>query len=175
MKKIGTVDTKSIDILLSVFDECKDYIGQNLYDSSINKKETFWINLFQSGASDEDFKLPINSIDILHKWLQSIITTTFNSNLKIVRYQFIINPIGSCAQRWHIDYILDFSTVFIPLIDLNLLNSPQYLTVPDFQKTNILDQIQKTPDDINLDDLALKNDFLIVSQLVCKAWSILYM
>ena len=42
----------------------------------------------------------------------------------------IVNPVGSRAQEWHIDYTRGYSTIFIPISELSAENALQYAVLP---------------------------------------------
>jgi hypothetical protein len=84
-------------------------------------------------------------------------------------YGLIVNPRGSRAQEWHIDYASDYSTIFIPLSELTPENALQYAIVPE-PPGEFAD-----PDCIDMGELAAANPWVSIRQLLAPKWSMLRM
>ncbi len=154
MYKIEELNDKKHNLLVECYSLCLNYLGKKLYDKFVNDKTIFWVNLYQHDKVNTDDKyhelLSSNPIIELMSWMRFFIEEKFNKSLKIVRLQFIINPIGSVHQRWHIDYNEYFSNLFIPLVPLNNNNSPQFIVLSDKIKYHDYKKIMANPHNIDL-------------------------
>lgn len=150
----------------------------NLYNKFIMDGTVFWINLYQLNRESikiKDFEL-LASIHIknLVSWTHSFVNEKFQMSLKVARIQFIVNPINSRPQRWHIDYNNDFSAIFIPLVELDCNNSPQFISFPAEGEVD-LNKAIINPHNVDLNNISPGDDSYYSSQVCCGAFSILYM
>lgn len=128
----------------------------------------FWVNVWQRSGSGE--KMALERIGELDSWCREIVARLYAGEpVEIDGYGLIVNPAGSRAQEWHIDYTRDYSTVFIPMSEITPDNALQYAVCPaaprDFPD---LDQI-------DLGALAHSSPWLSIRQLIAPEWSLLRM
>lgn len=91
--------------------------------------ETFWINLWQRSGGAAPADLP--GIAAVDAWARALALRAFPAPGTVVDgYGLIVNPPGSRAQVWHVDYRLDYGTVFVPLTPLSPANATQWLALP---------------------------------------------
>ena len=86
-------------------------------------------------------------------------------------YGFVINPVGSQTQPWHIDYSLDYSTIFIPMSPLTPNNAMQYLVLPPSLPEATYAQATVDPDHINLDELLASDNCVSVRQMLARPFA----
>lgn len=175
LRKIGNLDNNIRDLIDSAYKNCLDYLGQDQYNNIIAKKTVSWINLWQYKKEDSHNKLLFRNIDNLCDWIFKYVAEKFENTLKAFRIQYIINPTGSKAQRWHIDYNRDFSALFIPLTPLDINNSTQFITLPKNLDKKLYSKATENPHYVDVEYLKQNCESLIISQLSCPAFSILYM
>ena len=80
-----------------------------------------------------------------------------------------MNPAGSCAQEWHIDYTRGYSTIFIPMSELSPENALQYAVLAS-PAPDIADL-----DRVDLRTIARSEEWVSVRQLIAPEWSLLRM
>lgn len=88
-------------------------------------------------------------------------------------YGFIVNPVGSRTQPWHVDYTLDYSTLFIPLSPLTPGNGMQHLVLPSSLAADAHARAIADLDRVDIDDLLLHSDYVSVRQLLAPPFSII--
>lgn len=88
-------------------------------------QEIFWTNLYQrSGNAYLDRNL-MPDFDKLERWVLNQILEHYGPDVDCDGFGFICNPIGSRTQAWHLDYRLDYSTIFIPMTPVTTKNATQ--------------------------------------------------
>jgi hypothetical protein len=128
----------------------------------------FWINIWQRSGSSE--KMPVERIGELDSWCRDTANRVYDGEpVEIDGYGLIVNPIGSRAQEWHVDYTQGYSTLFIPMSEITPENAFQYVVCPDTPR--------ELPDLDHIDLRALARAFpwLSVRQLIVAEWSLLRM
>jgi phosphatidylglycerophosphate synthase len=143
------------------------------WQSSIECKKIFWINLWQ--RSGDGRKLEIDCALELDAWVKSLTASVYGSDIVLDGYGLIINPVGSPMQDWHVDYTLDYSSIFIPLTRLTLNNSMQYVVLPPSLSVDLKDKAFADLDNVDVDLLAEHSDYVSIRQLIAKPFSIIKM
>jgi hypothetical protein len=90
-------------------------------------------------------------------------------------YGLIANPIGSGPQKWHIDYTVDYSTIFVPLTDLTPDNKLQYVVLPPTVPREAFAAATADLDDVDLAALVGASDWVSVRQFLTTPFSIVKM
>lgn len=91
-------------------------------------QEIFWTNLYQrSGNAYLDRNL-MPDFDKLERWVLDQIREQYGPDVDCDGFGFICNPIGSRTQAWHLDYRLDYSTIFIPMTPVTTKNATQVVS-----------------------------------------------
>jgi hypothetical protein len=140
--------------------------------ASAAKREIFWINLWQSSGESPAVALACAAeLDASVRRLAAAIYADQPATLD--GYGFIVNPIGSKTQPWHVDYTMDCSSVFIPLTRLTPQNSTQYLVLPAPVPEAARRAIAADLDVIDLGAVADACAFVSVRQLLAPPFSLL--
>jgi len=175
----GVVPPKWQSILLDALEALKRDMGAS-WNSRLLEKEIFWLNVWQDEddlENDSDI-MKISDPEIakaLDKWCRKAVHKYCAQNAIIDGYGFVVNPIGSQPQVWHIDYTTDVAVVWIPMTPFTEKNATQYITLPSDTPKDVLEQVASDVDEVDVDALARGVDYLIVQQVVAKPMSVLYM
>jgi hypothetical protein len=145
---------------------------RDAWEASAEKREIFWINIWQrSGGVD---MLPIEGVAEIDSWARGLAGQSFaGQKMECDGYGFIVNPVGSRAQPWHVDYTLDCSTLFIPLTRLTPENCLQYAILPPEAPRSAVASALANLDVIALDPLVEACDYVSVRQLLARPFSII--
>lgn len=142
------------------------------WKQSLAGKDTFWINLWQRSGDGE--KMPIARIDELDAWARGMADSAYpEDSVELDGYGWMINPIGSRAQEWHIDYTLDYSNLLIPLARLTVHNCTQYLVLPSALSGETWSRATADLDRVDIEYLVDHCDYVSVRQLIVKPFSII--
>ncbi len=70
--------------------------------------------------------------DSLHSWVNELVREFYpNEKRKLISFGFIHSPNNSSRnQPWHIDYSPHFSNLFVPMCELSMKNSTQFIRGP---------------------------------------------
>ncbi len=90
-------------------------------------------------------------------------------------YGFIINPVDSKLQRWHVDYTMDYSTIFIPFSKLTAQNCMQYAVLPPDTPAAVRRAAFANLDVIERDELGEACEWVSVRQLLAPPFSMVRM
>lgn len=144
------------------------------WDAIIARREIFWINLWQ--RSEAHSVMQIEGVSEVLSWSRDLVERYYpDGDAVFDGCQFVVNPVGSIAQPWHIDYSLDYTNIFIPMSGLVAQNATQYIALPSHGLEAAYRAIASNPDVIDLDLLAESCEYLTVCQLLAPAFSILRM
>jgi len=91
--------------------------------AGLARREVFWMNIWQ--RSGDAGKLPVERVEELDAWSRQM-ALLYGTDVLLDGYGLIVNPVGSKAQEWHIDYTDDYGTIFIPLTESRPENALQY-------------------------------------------------
>lgn len=170
---LGELDSDDFARLSRVLRAGRDTMNE-AWTASAARGEIFWINLWQ--RSEPGKTLPLAGAAELAPWVASLVERAYpESRPRLDGYGFIINPVGSRAQPWHVDYTLDYSTVFIPLTRLTTHNATQYAVLPANLPAELLGNAFANLDRIDLDHLTDIAGPISVRQLVARPGTIIRM
>jgi phosphatidylglycerophosphate synthase len=128
----------------------------------------YWINIWQRSGSGE--KLPVARVKELDAWARDLVDRHYGGeDAELDGYGLIVNPVGSRAQEWHIDYTRDYSTIFIPMSELTPENTLQYVVLPSPPGSI------ENPDRVDLNAIARSAEWVSIRQLLAPEWSLLRM
>ena len=176
---LGVVKPKRRSMLVAAFETIKRDMGAS-WNSRLEGKEVFWLNIWQDEADIEEDSdvMGISDPEIaksLDKWSRKAALKYCGSNAIIDGYGFAVNPMGSEYQPWHIDYATDCANVFIPITPHTEKNAMQYITLPPDTPEDVLEQVASDTDKVDIDALERGVDYLIVQQVIAKPMSVLLM
>jgi hypothetical protein len=170
---LGLVPEAQRDLLREVLAAGRQHLGPS-WDASAARQEIFWINLWQRSGGAAPMALARASE--LDAWARDLAARAYaGTGAECDGYGFIINPVGSRAQRWHIDYNRDYSTIFIPLSRLTPENCTQYVVLPAGAPAVASDRAAANMDAVDLDALVDACDYVSVRQLLARPFSIIKM
>jgi hypothetical protein len=142
--------------------------------ASAAKGEIFWLNFWQ--RSGDKTPLAIEDAAELDRWARELVAQAYaGEGAEIDGYGFIINPVNSKAQPWHVDYTMDYSTIFIPLSKLTTENCLQYAVLSPELPRAARDAFAADLDVIDLDALVEAGGYVSVRQLLARPFSIIKM
>jgi len=142
------------------------------WNESIGRRAVFWINIWQ--RSGDAGYLAVDRVDELDRWAGQM-PAHYGSDVVLDGYGLIVNPVGSSAQEWHIDYTLDYGTVFVPLTELTPENALQYAIVSPGVPESAYRDATVDLDSVDLRKLARAADWISVRQLLAPPFSVLKM
>jgi hypothetical protein len=175
----GRVPRKGQLILLDALKAVKKDMRAS-WQSRLSGKEIFWLNLWQDEDDIEEDSDIMNISDpeiakALDKWCHKAARRYCERKAIIDGYGFVVNPIGSQHQVWHVDYTTDAAVVWIPMTPFTDKNAMQYITLPSNTPEDVLEQVASNVDEVDVDALARRVDYLTVRQIVAKPMSVFYM
>jgi phosphatidylglycerophosphate synthase len=163
----GMVPEPSREMLLCT---SRSVFARMAVECAVNKAEgkIFWINIWQRSGGGE--KMPLDGAGELDQWARDLVARHYASeDVELDGYGLIVNPVGSRAQEWHVDYTRDYSTIFIPMSELTPENALQYAVLPappreirDLNRVDLRELLQATA-------------WISVRQLLAPEWSLLRM
>ena len=167
---LGVLAGPEQELLQSVYRASLLKFGDE-WERSIAGKETFWINLWQRSGSGE--KMPVEGIDELDAWARWMADNAYpEDSVELDGYGWVVNPIGSRPQEWHIDYAHDYSSIFIPLARLTEHNCIQYLVLPPALSGETWSRATADLDRVDIEYLVDHCDYVSVRQLLVKPFSV---
>jgi hypothetical protein len=142
------------------------------WEASLAGRATFWINLWQrSGDGD---KVKIDRVDEIDAWARSIAGSVYPDDPVVVDgYGWMVNPMGSRPQEWHIDYTLDYSNILIPLSPLTVNNCTQYVVLPPSVPGEVWSSATADLDRVDIEHLVQHCDYVSVRQLLARSFSVI--
>lgn len=142
--------------------------------ASAEKREIFWINLWQKNENSPT--VSARGKEAVRAWSEELGQTSFGAEqVTFDGCGFIVNPVGSAMQPWHLDYSQHYATLFIPLTKLTPENSLQYIWVPEANHAYALELIGKNPDVVEAEALANASEFFSVRQIIAPPLSLIRM
>lgn len=142
--------------------------------ASAAKREIFWVNLWQKYDTAETIDARNKAAILL--WCRQLGLDRFaGEKAELDGFGFIVNPIGSSTQPWHLDYTQHYATIFIPLTRLTPENSVQYIWLPATVRETFEEQLGKNPDAVDFDALAAETNVVNVRQLIAPPFSMIRM
>jgi hypothetical protein len=171
MTHLGLVPVAQQELLTRAW---TDVIGlmEDEWAASLERREVFWVNIWQ--RSGDAGKLPVHGVDELDDWSRQM-AGHYGPDVLLDGYGLIVNPVGSKAQDWHIDYTDDYGTIFIPLTELRPENALQYAILPRDVPESVYRSATEDLDAVDLRLLAREAGWVSVRQLLAPPFSILKM
>lgn len=170
---LGLVPESQRELLRAALDAGRRRLGEQ-WAASAAKREIFWINLWQRSGGAGPIQL--EGVTEIDRWARDLADRAYaGEGAACDGYGFIINPVGSRAQQWHVDYTMDYSTIFIPLSRLTPENCTQYAVLPANARAAAHQSVSANLDVINLDSLVDTCDYVSVRQLLARPFSIIKM
>ena len=173
----GLLDEPERALLQRATDETKRVSGDR-WAASCKAGEHFWVNIWQ--RSGDGGHLPITEIQELDRWARTLVDCCYaTSRWHAMVTGLMVNPVGTRAQGWHLDYGADYSTLFIPLSDLTPENATEYAVCLDAAAVAARDKALSGLDHgyatIDLSSLAATGGSVSIRQLIAPPFSVLRM
>jgi hypothetical protein len=142
--------------------------------ASAAKREIFWINLWRGSSNEEPIALA--GVAEVDRWVRELVNTAYaGEGVELEGYGFIINPVESKSQLWHVDYYtMDYSNLFIPLTPLTPENCTQYAVLPPGTPLSARQALAKL-EFVDVNGLIDSFDYVSVRQMLARPFSILKM
>ena len=171
MTHLGIVPAPQQELLTGAWRESVALM-ESEWEVSLERRAVFWINIWQRSGDGE--RLPIERGEELDAWARQL-AGHYGPDVDLDGYGLIVNPVGSTAQDWHVDYTLDYATIFIPLTELRPENALQYAILPVGTPDAVYRRATADLDAVDLRLLAREGDWVSVRQLLAPPFSILKM
>jgi len=159
------------EILKSALDEWRAALGPR-WEKALAAKEIFWTNMWPAKDS------PVNSAlsATFYNFCQSLLPEHFPiDDVAIDGIGFIVNPVGSRQQAWHLDYTRDYATVFIPLTAVTPENATQYVVLSPSTPLEAYARATSNLDKVDLEPLLAGAPHITVCQKLARPFSVLKM
>ena len=146
------------------------------WEASLGRKDIYWVNLYQYAQGREP-RVRVAGDDWIHQWCKDLVSVVYASepSVELDGYGFIVNPIGSPLQPWHLDYHEDYSTVFIPLSQVTPANMTQYLVPAPSTSLELLAKVNEDTDRCDWNLLLREAEWVSVRQLLCRPFGVIKM
>lgn len=172
---VGTVPQEARPLLTRAYEDLKRGMGGK-WDAQIAAREICWMNVWQEDDEGETMALSDKALaDELHTWCAKATEAFAEKGAIMDGYGFVVNPIGSKPQAWHVDYTTDAAAIWIPLTQFTDRNATQFITLPETTPEAVLEQVASNVDEVDVAALARGVDHFQVHQIVAKPMSVLYM
>jgi phosphatidylglycerophosphate synthase len=170
---LGVLPDEQRDLLQRAWSQSVEETGQD-WQASLERKAVFWVNLWQNSGDRE--KLPIGCIGELDLWARNLVTTHYDRTVvDLDGYGLIANPVGSKEQAWHVDYTMDYSTIFIPLTEVSTENAFQYAVLPHGLQPDAYRRAVADLNAVDLCHLVQAGNWLSVRQLLAPPFTLIKM
>lgn len=171
IQHLGSVRQCDQALLQSVLAQAQAKLAEP-WKAGIATKKVFWVNLWQ--ATDNSEAIAIEGAAELDLWVKQIVAACYPSEeLALDGYGLTINPPGSRAQAWHIDYAADYSVIFIPMTRLTPANAIQHVVLPRSRPDDIYREATKNLDSVDLDLLVDACEWVSIRQTLAPPFGIL--
>ncbi len=172
---VGTVPQEARPLLTRAYEDLKASMGPR-WDEQIAEKEICWMNIWQEDEEGDSMELSDKVLaKELHDWCLKASAEFAEKGAIMDGYGFVVNPIGSKQQAWHVDYTTDAAAIWIPLTQFTDRNATQFITLPETTPDDALETVASNVDAVDVDALARSVDHFEVHQIVAKPMSVLYM
>jgi hypothetical protein len=172
---VGTVPAEARPLLTRAYEDLKRGMGER-WDQQIAAREICWMNVWQEDDEGDSLALTDKALAAeLHAWCLKASEAYAEKGAIMDGYGFVVNPVGSNPQAWHVDYTTDASAIWIPLTQFTDRNATQFITLPDTTPEDALEKVASNVDDVDVAALARSVDHFQVQQIVAKPMSVLYM
>jgi phosphatidylglycerophosphate synthase len=171
MTLLGTVPGPEQELLTGAWHDVERLV-ESEWSTSVARRAVFWINIWQrSGDGD---RLAVERGEELDEWARQLVGH-YGPGVDLDGYGLIVNPVGSTSQEWHVDYTLDYATIFVPLTELRPENALQYAILPPGIPETTYRRATADLDAVDLRQLVREGDWVSVRQLLAPPFSILKM
>lgn len=170
MSNLGLLSQPDRQLLAEAWRDTMHLLSDG-WEQSLAGRTIFWVNIWQLSNSAE--KLDIGRIAELDAWVWRTAKDHYGSDIILDGYGLIVNPVGSVAQSWHLDYAVDYSTIFIPLTELTPENALQYLDLGDGVSEEAYRLAVRNPDEVDLQPLIWSGGEVAVRQVIAPPYSLL--
>eukprot|EP00005_Dracoamoeba_jomungandri_P000390 CAMPEP_0174256704 /NCGR_PEP_ID=MMETSP0439-20130205/5907_1 /TAXON_ID=0 /ORGANISM="Stereomyxa ramosa, Strain Chinc5" /LENGTH=492 /DNA_ID=CAMNT_0015339431 /DNA_START=158 /DNA_END=1636 /DNA_ORIENTATION=+ len=151
-------------------------VGLSSWKTKLSQNEVFWVNMMQRTSVDLEYEqLEVKESKQLEELVRKLVEECYGGEVTLEGYGFIVNPVHSRTQAWHLDYSPDYSTVFIPMADSDPLNATQYLVYNPELQDDLLDSALKDVNHVDVDLLLQQGGYLCLRQLLVRSYSLLKM
>ena len=172
---VGTVPQDARPLLTRAYEDLKRSMGAR-WDAQIAEKEICWMNVWQEDEEGDSMELSDKALaKELHDWCLKASEAFAEKGAIMDGYGFVVNPIGSKQQVWHVDYTTDAAAIWIPLTQFTDRNATQFITLPETTPEEALEKVASNVDAVDVDALARSVDHFQVHQIVARPMSVLYM
>ena len=170
---LGSVSEEAARMLADCLAELNETLEAD-WRASSEKQEIFWINLWQKNENSPT--VSARGKETIREWSEKLGLTSFDGEqVCLDGCGFIVNPVGSAMQPWHLDYSQHYATLFIPMTKLTPQNSLQYIWLPEAKRAHVLQLIGKNPDIVEAETLANASGFFSVRQIIAAPLSLIRM
>jgi hypothetical protein len=172
---LGRVPPQRQQMLFDLFATLKKQMGKE-WTSRLSAKEIFWLNIWQ-GEGDDDMMAVADPklARTLDRWCRTAVRKYCEPGAIMDGYGFVVNPVGSKPQVWHVDYSTDCAAIWIPITPFTDKNATQFVTLPANTPKDLIEQVAQNVDEVDIDALARGVDHLLVQQIAARPMSVLLM
>jgi len=174
-QSLGVLDIPGQEMLKHALSQWRNAMGAG-WEKALTSKEIFWTNIWQPNPVKGEISFPPGLVTAMHLWCQSLLPEHYPDELvEVDGIGFIVNPMGSRTQPWHLDYTRDYATVFIPLTPINSDNATQYVTLSPDTPLEAYARATANLDVVDLEPLINGSSGITICQKVARPFSILKM
>jgi hypothetical protein len=172
---VGTVPNEARPLLTRAYESVKREMGSK-WEAQIAAREICWMNIWPEDDEGDAMELADKALaSELHAWCAKAVGQFAEKGAILDGYGFVVNPVGSKPQAWHVDYTTDAAAIWIPLTQFTDRNATQFITLPETTPDDILEKVASNVDEVDVTALAKGVDHFQVHQIVAKPMSVLYM
>ncbi len=173
---LGAVPSETQPILKRAFQILKRDMGAG-WDTQLAQKEIFWLNVWQDrNEAGEMMALSDKKVaGALDAWSRAAVSQYCEAGAIIDGYGFVVNPVGSKPQIWHVDYTTDAAAIWVPMTPFTEKNATQFITLPADTPDEVLEEIASDVDSVNVRAIAKGVAHYRVQQIAAQPMSVLYM
>ncbi len=171
----GTLPDEDQRTLTEAFEQLKASMGVD-YQRQTAAGEIFWLNVWQIDPNGERMSLADPALDQRLKNLSTGLRDKFCEAGAIMNgYGYIVNPVGSKGQVWHIDYTTDAAVLWIPVSPYTEHNATQFVRLPPNTPSEVLEDIASYVDEVDMDDVCRRVPLVEFCQIAAHPMEMLYM
>jgi len=172
---VGSVPADARPLLTRAYESLKRDMGPK-WDAQIAAGEICWMNVWQEDEEGDVMELSDKALAReLHAWCARAAGEFAEKGAIMDGYGFVVNPVGSRPQAWHVDYTTDAAAIWIPLTQFTDRNATQFITLPETTPEDVLEKVASNVDEVDFAALARGVDHFQVHQIVARPMSVLYM
>ncbi|CAF1106097.1 unnamed protein product [Rotaria sp. Silwood1] len=171
----GTLSTAHQKLLQDIYIDLQSKFHTE-YKSTVSQRKVFWINIWKRSGKKTGLMVEFDQSDQLDELVHSWIAKYYDINeILLDGYGYILNPASSQAQVFHLDYTIDYSTIFVPLTEISHNNAVQYIIPSPSTSSTILSEATQNPDCVDVKRLLKDGDYYSVRQCVAKPFTLFKM